>query len=189
MLDKETAKSIADKIVPSDPDWFEAMEVDADKCRELVGAGVEWATHAEEDWRIEHMGMLDMDCEIKSVNAKGAGIVIQVEPKGYMTPEDGSAEAARRKGGESNRRRNDRRWGHIDESIGRAVNQCELDGVPATRQNVAERMTMDGQEVTKENVLRWTRNDASTKWRVRKDGSDWILFCTDESWSAKPQEM
>ena len=109
----------------------------------------------------------------------------------YMddAPEDGSTEAARRKGGESNRRRNDRRWGHIDESIGRAVNQCELDGVPATRQNVADRMTMDGQEVTKENVLRWTRNDASTKWRVRKDGSDWILFCTDESWSAKPQEM
>lgn len=91
MLDRETAKSIADKIVPSDPDWFEAMEVDADKCRELVGAGVEWATHAEEDWRIEHMGMLDMDCEIKSVNAKGAGIVIQVEPKGYMTPEDSAA--------------------------------------------------------------------------------------------------
>ena len=91
MLDKETAKSIADKIVPSDPDWFESMEVDADKCRELVGAGVEWVTHAEDDWRIEHMGMLDMDCEIKSVNAKGAGIVIQVEPKGYMTPEDSAA--------------------------------------------------------------------------------------------------
>ena len=105
----------------------------------------------------------------------------------YMddAPEDGSAEAARRKGGESNRRRNDRRWGHIDESIGRAVNQCALDGVPATRQNVADRMTMDGEEVTRDNVLRWTRKDACTKWRVRKDGPEWVLCCTDEEWSKK----
>lgn len=105
----------------------------------------------------------------------------------YMddAPEDGSAEAARRKGGESNRRRNDRRWGHIDEAIGRAVNQCAVDGVPATRQNVADRMTMDGDEVTRDNVLRWTRKDASTKWRVRKDGPEWVLCCTDESWSAE----
>lgn len=98
-------------------------------------------------------------------------------------PEAGSAEAARRKGGESNRRRNDRRWGHIDESIGRAVNQCASDGVPATRQNVADRMTIDGESVTRDNVLRWTRNDASTKWRVHKDGSEWTLYCIDENWS------
>ena len=103
----------------------------------------------------------------------------------YMddAPEDGSAEAARRKGGESNRRRNDRRWGHIDESIGRAVNQCALDGVAPTRQNVADRMTMDGCEVTRDNVLRWTRKDASTKWRVRRDGHEWVVCCTDESWA------
>lgn len=108
----------------------------------------------------------------------------------YMddAPEDGSAEAARRKGGESNRRRNDRRWGHIDEAIGRAVNQCSLDGVPPTRQNVADRMTMDGSEVTRENVLRWTRNDASTKWRVRQIGRDWVIFCTDDSWSTDAPE-
>ena len=105
----------------------------------------------------------------------------------YMddAPEDGSAEAARRKGGESNRRRNDRRWGHIDESIGRAVNQCMLDGVSATRDNVADRMTMDGGEVTRDNVKRWTRNDASTKWRVRKKGSEWVVYCTDDSWAAE----
>ncbi len=105
----------------------------------------------------------------------------------YMSdaPEVGSAAAARRKGGDSNRRRNDRRWGHIDESIGRAVNQCALDGVPATRQNVADRMTMDGQEVTRENVHRWTRSGASTKWRVRKEGLEWVLRCTDESWASE----
>lgn len=105
----------------------------------------------------------------------------------YMdgAPEDGSAEAARRKGGESNRRRNDRRWGHIDESIGRAVNQCALDGVAPTRQNVADRMTMDGCEVTRDNVLRWTRKDASTKWRVRHDGPEWVVYCTDDSWAAE----
>lgn len=105
----------------------------------------------------------------------------------YMddAPEDGSAEAARRKGGEANRRRNDRRWGHIDEAIGRAVNQCALEGVPATRDNVADRMTMDGDKVNRDNVKRWTRKDASTKWRVRKDGSDWVVFCTDESWTAE----
>ena len=105
----------------------------------------------------------------------------------YMddAPEDGTAEAARRKGGEANRRRNDRRWGHIDESIGRAVNQCILDGVPSTRQNVADRMTMDGAEVTRENVKRWTRNDATTKWRTRKEGSDWVVYCTDESWAGE----
>lgn len=103
----------------------------------------------------------------------------------YMddAPEDGSAEAARRKGGESNRRRNDRRWGHIDEAIGRAVNQCALDGVVPTRQNVADRMTMDGDEVTRDNVRQWTRANSSTKWRARKDGSDWVVYCTDESWS------
>lgn len=103
----------------------------------------------------------------------------------YMddAPEDGSAEAARRRGGESNRRRNDRRWGHIDESIGRAVNQCAMDGVPATRDNVADRMTMDGGEVTRGNVVRWTRKDANTKWRVRRDGHDWVVCCTDESWA------
>lgn len=105
----------------------------------------------------------------------------------YMddAPEDGSAEAARRKGGESNRRRNDRRWGHIDESIGRAVNQCALDGVAPTRQNVADRMTMDGCEVTRDNVLRWTRKDASTKWRVRQSGHEWVVYCTDDSWAAE----
>lgn len=105
----------------------------------------------------------------------------------YMddAPEDGSAEAARRKGGEANRRRNDRRWGHIDEAIGRAVNQCMLDGVPSTRDNVADRMTMDGDSVTRDNVKRWTRSDASTKWRVRKDGREWVVYCTDESWSAE----
>ena len=105
----------------------------------------------------------------------------------YMddAPEDGSAEAARRKGGEANRRRNDRRWGHIDESIGRAVNQCRMDGVPPTRQNVADRMTMDGDEVTIDNVRRWTRKEASTKWRARKDGPEWVVYCTDESWAAE----
>lgn len=105
----------------------------------------------------------------------------------YMddAPEDGSAEAARRKGGEANRRRNDRRWGHIDEAIGRAVNQCMLDGVVPTRQNVADRMTMDGDEVTRSNVRSWTREGASTKWRTRNDGSDWVVYCTDESWSAE----
>lgn len=103
----------------------------------------------------------------------------------YMddAPEDGSAEAARRKGGEANRRRNDRRWGHIDESIGRAVNQCALDGVPPTRQNVADRMTMDGSEVTRENVRSWTREGASTKWRTRRNGQSWVVYCTDESWA------
>lgn len=103
----------------------------------------------------------------------------------YMgdAPEDGSAEAARRKGGEANRRRNDRRWGHIDEAIGRAVNQCTMDGVPATRQNVADRMTMDGGGVTRANVRSWTREGASTKWRTRRDGSDWVVYCTDESWA------
>lgn len=105
----------------------------------------------------------------------------------YMddAPEDGSAEAARRKGGESNRRRNDRRWGHIDEAIGRAVNQCAVDGVPATRQNVADRMTMDGDEVTRDSVRQWTRANASTKWRTHKDGSEWVVYCTDESWTAE----
>ncbi len=109
---------------------------------------------------------------------------------GYMdgAPEAGSAEAARMKGGESNRRRNDRRWGHIDESIGRAVNQCMLEGVPPTRQNVADRMTMDGSEVTIDNVRRWTRKEAATKWRARKDGSEWVVYCTDESWSTDAHE-
>ena len=103
----------------------------------------------------------------------------------YMNgaPEDGTAEAARIKGGEANRRRNDRRWGHIDEAIGRAVNQCTIDGVPPTRQNVADRMTMDGNEVSRDNVKRWTRSGATTKWRARKDGSEWVVYCTDESWS------
>ena len=104
---------------------------------------------------------------------------------GYMddAPEAGSAEAARMKGGEQNRRRNDRRWGHIDEAIGRAVNQCVLDGVTPTRQNVADRMTMDGDDVTIDNVRRWTRKEASTKWRAKKDGPEWVVYCTDESWS------
>lgn len=105
---------------------------------------------------------------------------------GYMddAPEDGSAEAARRKGGESNRRRNDRRWGSIDETIGRAVNQCHMDGVPATRANVAERATLNGEPVSIDNVKRWTRSDASTKWRAVQDGRDWVLRCTDGSWSS-----
>lgn len=105
----------------------------------------------------------------------------------YMgdAPEDGSAEAARRKGGEANRRRNDRRWGHIDEAIGRAVNQCYVDGVPPTRQNVADRMTMDGDEVTLSNVRRWTRKESATKWRARKDGPEWVVYCTDESWASE----
>lgn len=105
----------------------------------------------------------------------------------YMgdAPEDGSAEAARRKGGEANRRRNDRRWGHIDEAIGRAVNQCYVDGVPPTRQNVADRMTMDGDEVTLSNVRRWTRKESATKWRARKNGPEWVVYCTDESWASE----
>ena len=105
----------------------------------------------------------------------------------YMgdAPEDGSAEAARRKGGEANRRRNDRRWGHIDEAIGRAVNQCYVDGVPPTRQNVADRMTMDGDEVTLNNVRRWTRKESATKWRARKDGPEWVVYCTDGSWASE----
>lgn len=103
-------------------------------------------------------------------------------------PEQGTAEAARRKGGESNRRRNDHRWGSIDEALGRAVNQCYLDGVPATRKNVAERATIDGKPVTNDNIKRWTRNDASTKWRVVQDGRDWVLQCSDESWSSSEPE-
>jgi hypothetical protein len=103
-------------------------------------------------------------------------------------PEQGTAEAARRKGGESNRRRNDHRWGSIDEALGRAVNQCYLDGVPATRKNVAERATIDGKPVTKDNIMRWTRSDASTKWRVVQDGRDWVLQCSDESWSSSAPE-
>ena len=108
----------------------------------------------------------------------------------YMSdaPEQGTAEAARRKGGEANRRRNDRRWGHIDESIGRAVNACHIEGVPPTRQNVADRMTMDGERVTKDNLMRWTRSDASTKWRVRQEGRDWVVFCTDEGWFTRAPE-
>lgn len=103
-------------------------------------------------------------------------------------PEQGTAEAARRKGGESNRRRNDHRWGSIDEALGRAVNQCYLDGVPATRKNVADRATIDGKPVTKDNVMRWTRNDANTKWRVVQDGREWVLQCSDESWSSSAPE-
>lgn len=105
----------------------------------------------------------------------------------YMddAPEQGTAEAARRKGGEANRRRNDRRWGSIDEALGRAVNQCYVDDVPATRQNVADRMAMNGDKVTRDNVRSWTREGAGTKWRTRKDGSDHVLYCTDESWSSE----
>ena len=46
-------------------------------------------------------------------------------------------------------------------------------------------MTMDGCEVTRDNVLRWTRKDASTKWRVRQSGHDWVVYCADDSWAAE----
>jgi len=39
--------------------------------------------------------------------------------------------------------------------------------------------------VTRDNVLRWTRKDASTKWRVRHDGPEWVVYCTDDSWAAE----
>lgn len=91
MLEAKTAHDVAAKILPSDPDWYEAMEVDASQARELVNAGVEWFDHAEEEYRVTHMGMLDMDAEIKQVTAKGSGIVVQIEPKGYMPPEDNAA--------------------------------------------------------------------------------------------------
>lgn len=104
----------------------------------------------------------------------------------YMddAPEDGTAEAARRKGGESNRRKNDQRWSHIDEAIGRAVNRCAMDGASPTRKNVAERMELDGEEITSESIRNWTRKSAKTKWRTRREGSEWVVYCIDESWSA-----
>ena len=108
----------------------------------------------------------------------------------YMddAPEQGTSEAARRKGGETNRRRNDHRWGSIDEALGRAVNQCYLDGVPATRKNVADRATIDGKPVSRDSVRNWTRDSASTKWRTARRGSDWVLECTDESWTSSAYE-
>lgn len=104
----------------------------------------------------------------------------------YMSdaPEAGSPEAARQKGGDGYKRKCNERWGRLDEAIGRAVNQCFIDKVPPTRENVAERMSINGNPVTKEKMKRWTVSDAKTRWRAQKDGSSWVLYCTDEGWSS-----
>lgn len=99
-------------------------------------------------------------------------------------PEEGTALAGRVLGAKANREKAKKRWTEKDESIGRAVNACLTEGVPPTRQNVAERMVLNGEKVSFETLKRWTVGDASTKWRARQDGGAWLLYCTDEGWTA-----
>ena len=100
-------------------------------------------------------------------------------------PEDGTAEAARRKGADTTKRKSEKRWSRIDEAIGRAVNQCTLDGVEPTRENVRERISVEGvDEVSRGQIRSWTRDGAETKWRCGDKASGYVLQCIDGDWSS-----
>ena len=62
-----------------------------------------------------------------------------------------------------------------------AIAECAADGVEPTRENVLERIgEFEGEQVTKSQLLAWTRDKA--KWspfRVKDDGSNALYDTTD----------
>ena len=68
-------------------------------------------------------------------------------------------------------------------AIGAAVNRCETDGVPATRENVFERLNSELRsrelpDVTFETFRSWTRGSSEIPWRVDQDNGN-VLHTTD----------
>ena len=68
-------------------------------------------------------------------------------------------------------------------AIGAAVNRCEADGVPATRENVFERLNSELRsrelpDVTFETFRSWTRGSSEIPWRVDQDNGN-VLYTTD----------
>ncbi len=98
-------------------------------------------------------------------------------------PEQGTREAGLVKARKEKSKKDAKKWGALDEAIGRAVNQCTHDKVPPTRDNVAERLVWH-EDVTREKLKRWTSGDSGTLWRARRERGEWVLYCTDETWFA-----
>ena len=91
-----------------------------------------------------------------------------------------TGESARR--GRETKAKNDRTKQDVKIDLMRdAIAECAADGVEPTRENVLERINkFDGEQVTKSQLLAWTRDKA--KWspfRVKDDGSNALYDTTD----------
>lgn len=84
----------------------------------------------------------------------------------------------RAKGGEVTGAKAQDRRRRRDEAVTAAVKMCGVDGVKPTRQNVYERLSIDGEgRPTFDSFKRWTNGaDGLTHWRNREDeDGEWVL--------------
>ena len=95
----------------------------------------------------------------------------------------GSDEAKRAQGSQRTSERFAKERERKSAAIGAAVNRCEADGVPATRENVFERLNSELRsrelpDVTFETFRSWTRGSSEIPWRVDQDNGN-ALHMTD----------
>ena len=95
----------------------------------------------------------------------------------------GSDEAKRAQGSQRTSERYAKDRERKDAAIGAAVTRCEADGVPATRENVFERLNSELSsrglpDVTSETFRSWTRGSSEIPWRVDRDNGN-VLCRTD----------
>lgn len=96
----------------------------------------------------------------------------------------GSAAANRTEGTNATKGGADGRWERINGALGLAVMACESEHVPATRENVLERIDEDalGEEVTLGKLRSWTREgERRAMWHMQKNALGVWALATDEA--------